>query len=352
MRESARVVCATVAAGLWLAGCSASNGESSLLDRLDLPTFGSDIFMGGDNAPLEVPPDLDAIDASDSLQIPGGKGRISAAMGAALNSRVLPERLDLRLRREGDLVWLAADVSPAALWPAIQEFLRRGGFDVVASNPTHGTIETAWRERRLQVAGEQGYARLRTRLRIRLEREPNAVTSLFLSSRDAGYVDGEWRILSPDVGFERRMLLRFRDYLAAGREVASPRMASLDDIKIALDINNVAGAAVLTVGQRYSKAWRRVGAAIGRAGIEIFGDDRSRGIYLVGYADVSADGRYSIDGVAGRAQPLQLHLLAKGDRTLVTVHPNVVGDDVPYALAHQILKRVLMAYEVRDVVSR
>ncbi len=341
-----------VAACVWLAGCSASREDSSWFDQLDLPSFGSDVFMGGDNAPLEVPPDLDAIDADDSLRIPGGKGRISVADDAALGSRVLPQRLDLRLRRDGGLVWLAVDVSPVALWPRIREFLRRGGFEIAENDPTHGYIETAWRERRLQVAGERDYARLRTRLHVRLEREPNAVTNLFLSSRDAGYARGEWRLLPPDSGFERRMLLRFRDYLAAGREVASPRMASLDDVKTALDIDNVAGVAVLTIGQRYRRAWRRVGAALERAGIETFGDDRSRGIYLVRDTGVSAGGARSIDGVAARAEPLQLHLLAKGDRTLVTVHPNVGGDDVPYALAHRILKRLRMAYEVGDVVSR
>ena len=347
----ARALILSAAACVWLAGCAASEEGSSWFDQLDLPSFGSDAFMGGDNAPLEVPPDLDGIDTADSLRVPGGKGRISAAEDAALGSRVLPQRLDLRLRRDGSLVWLAADVSPVALWPHIQEFLRRGGFAIAENDPTHAYVETAWRERRLRVAGEGDYARLRTRLRIRLEREPDAVTNLFLSARDAGYAHGEWRLLPPDVGFERRMLLRFRDYLAAGREAASPRMASLEDVKTALDIDNVAGAAVLTVGQRYSRAWRRVGGAIERAGLRMLGADRSRGIYLVGYAG-GADRARSIDGAAAGAGALQLHLLAKGNRTLVTVHPNVAGDDVSYALAHQILKRVLMAYEVRDVVAR
>ena len=348
---SARVRFLSVAACAWLAGCAASDDGSSWLDQFDLPSFGSDVFMGGDNEPLEVPPDLDGIDTSDSLQVPGGAGRISAAEEAALDSRVLPQRLDLRLRRDGNMVWLAVDVSPVALWPHIQEFLRRGGFEIAENDPTHAYVETAWRERRLQVAGERDYARLRTRLRMRLEREPNAVTNLFLSARDAGYAHGEWRLLPPDIGFERRMLLRFRDYLAAGREVASPRMASLDDVKIALDVNDVAGVAVLTIGQRYRKAWRRVGAAIERTDLPLLGDDRSRGIYLVSYTGV-VDGTRALDGVPARAKPLELHLLAKGNRTLVTVHPNVAGDDVSYALAHRILKRVLMAYEVGDLVSR
>ena len=349
---SRRALILSAAACIWLAGCSASQDDSSWMDQLDLPGFGSEVFMGGDNAPLEVPPDLDGIEAGDSLRIPGGKGRISVADEAALGSPVLPERLDLRLRRDGNLVWLATDVSPVALWPRIQEFLRRGGFEIAENDPTHAYVETAWRERRLQVAGERDYARVRTRLRIRLEREPNAVTNLFLSSRDAGYARGEWRLLPPDSGFEHRMLLRFRDYLAAGREVASPRMASLDDVKTALDIDNVAGAAVLTVGQRYSKAWRRVAAALERADVDVLADDRSRGIYLIRYVGDALGGDYSIDGVAARDKLLQLHLLAKGNRTLVTVHPNVSGDDVPYALAQRVLKRVLMAYEAKDVVSR
>ncbi len=342
----------TAAACLWLAGCSGTDDGTSLLDQLELPTFGSEVFMSGDNEPLEVPPELDAVDTSNSLQVPGGKGRVSAAADAALNSRVLPERLDLQLRRDGSVTWLAVDVSPATLWPEVPAFLQRSGFEVVASNPAHGYVETGWRERRLEVAGARGLARLRSRVRVRLEREPDAVTNVFISSREAGLTGGEWRILPPDVEFERRTLLRFKDYLAAGREAASPRMASLDDARMVLDINNMAGVAVLRVGQRYSKAWRHVGAALGRSGIQVRADDRSRGIYLVRYADGAADEAAEIDGAAVRGQLLQLHLLAKGGQTLVTVHPNEHGAAVPYALAQRVLKRVLMAFETKDVASR
>lgn len=339
----AAVVC------LWLAGCSTTNDGTSLLDQLELPTFGSEVFMSGDNDPLEVPPELDAPDTGNSLQVPGGRGRVSAAADAALNSRVLPERLDLQLRRDGGVAWLAVDVSPATLWPQVPAFLRRSGFKVAASNPAHGYAETEWRERRVEVAGARGLARSRVRVRVRLEREPDAVTNVFISSREAALSGGEWRILPPDMEFERRMLLRFRDYLAAGRETASPRMASLDDARIALDIRNMAGVAVLRVGQRYSKAWRHIGAALGRSGIDMRADDRSRGIYLVRYNDAGGAG---IDGAAARGRLLQLHLLAKGGQTLVTVHPNDNGAAVPYALAQQLLKRVLMAFEPGALAAR
>lgn len=334
---------------LWLAGCSSTDDGTSLLDQLELPTFGSEVFMSGDNNPLEVPPELDSPDTGDSLQVPGGRSRVSAAADAALYSRVLPERLDLQLRRDGGVAWLAVDVSPATLWPQVPAFLQRSGFKVVASNPAHGYAETEWRERRLEVAGARGLARSRVRVRVRLEREPDAVTNVFISSREAAFSGGEWRLLPPDMEFERRLLLRFRDYLAAGREAASPRMASLDDARVALDIHNLAGVAVLRIGQRYSKAWRHIGAALGRSGIEMRADDRSRGIYLVRYNGAGGAG---IDGAAARGQLLQLHLLARGGRTLVTVHPNDNGAAVPYALAQRLLKRVLMAFEPGAVAAR
>jgi len=337
-----------VAVCLWLAGCSGTDDGTSLMDQLELPTFGSEVFMGGDNDPLEVPPELDAPDTSGSLQVPGGRGRVSAAADAALNSRVLPQRLDMQLRRDGGVAWLAVDVSPATLWPQVPAFLQRSGFKVASSNPAHGWAETEWRERRVEVAGARGLARSRVRVRVRLEREPDAVTNVFISSREAGLSGGEWRLLPPDMEFERRMLLRFRDYLAAGREAASPQMASLDDARVALDINNMAGVAVLRVGQRYSKAWRHIGAALARSGIEMRDDDRSRGIYLVRYNDAGG----GIDGAAARGQLLQLHLLAKGGQTLVTVHPNGNGAAVPYSLAQRLLKRVLMAFEPGAVAAR
>ena len=135
---------------LILAGCS-SDGSSFMDDiEFSLPGLGEGIYMGEDNESLDIPPDLTSLDASRKLNVPGGENISMSDM--AFDSYVLPERLDLRIQREGDVVWLAVDVDPLSLWPELQNFLRRGGFDIMVSDPVAGNIETSWRERRLEVA--------------------------------------------------------------------------------------------------------------------------------------------------------------------------------------------------------
>jgi len=311
-----------------------------------LPGLGEGVYMGEDNEALEVPPDLSPLDPSKRMGVPGSENFSMADM--AFDSYVLPERLDLRIQREGDVVWLAVDVDPVSLWPELQNFLQRGGFNIAESDPTNGNIETDWRERKLSVGDrEAGVARLRNQLRVNLEREPNAITNVFFSIRQAGYIAGSWQILPPDPYFERRLLLSFKDYLAANREIANPNMASLDDIKTLLRIRNEQGVAMLEIGQSYSKVWRRLNATLRRSGMDVRARDRSRGVYLVEYRATPAERRGVIDGVAGTEILLQLHVLDSSGRTIVTVHPNKNKQKIPYSLAQRVLQRVVMAYRPR-----
>ncbi len=334
---------------LLLTACGLNMNRASLLDKdLEVASLGCDAFVSGEGGELEVPPDLSLPDNSDSLMVPQS-GRVSA-VGAAFDSYVLPARLDMEVRREGDVSWLAVDVDPAALWPSLGEFLEKNGFAIAQSNATQGYMVTAWRDRKLPVsdAGEE-FVALRTRLHVRVEREPDAVTNVFFAAQNAGRKADAWQLLAPFPDLEYQVLMRFRAHLASGREAAGPRMASLRDIKTRLDIRDLGGVAVLVIGQRYSRVWRRLGAVLGRDNMDVRGDDRSRGVYLIAYDDEPA-----FAPAAPARRLLQLRLLAKTDgETLVTVHPGG-GSDAPlsYELSHRVLKRLLMAYAPRAVVSR
>lgn len=327
-----------------LAGCS-SDGSSFMDDiEFGLPGLGEGVYMGEDNKALEVPPDLVALDVSKKIAVPGSENISMSDM--AFDSYVLPERLDLRIRREGDVVWLAVDVDPVTLWPELRNFMQRGGFKIIASDPTAGNIETAWRERNLSLnRKKEGTVRLRSQLRVNLEREPNAVTNVFFSVREASYSGGTWRMLPPDPYLERLLLFKFKDYLAANREIANPQMASLDDVKTLLRIRNAQGAAMLEIGQSYSKVWRRLNAVLRRSDMNIHASDRSRGIYLIEYRATPTEQHGTIDNVAVNRTLIQLHVLGSGNRTIVTVHPNDDKLKIPYALAHRVLQRVVMAYQ-------
>ena len=329
---------------LILAGCS-SDGSSFMDDiEFGLPGLGEGVYMGEDNKTLEVPPDLTSLDASKKLGVPGSENISMSDM--AFDSYVLPERLDLRIHREGDVTWLAVDVDPLSLWPELQNFLRRSGFEIIASDPTAGNIETNWRERQLNVDHKrESLIRVRNQLRVNLEREPNAITNVFFSVREAGYAGGGWRMLPPDPYLEKLLLSKFKDYLAFNREIANPQMASLDDIKTLLRIRNAQGVAMLEIGQSFSKAWRRLNTALRRSGINVRASDRSRGIYLIEYRATPSEQRDAIDNVVVNRTLIQLHVLGSANRTIVTVHANRDGKKVPYAFAQRVLQRVVMAYQ-------
>ncbi len=342
MRIKNRVL--TVCCCLLLIGCS-SDGSSFMDDiEFGLPGLGEGVYMGEDNDALEVPPDLASLDASQNLGVPGSDNISMSDM--AFDSYVLPERLDLRIQREGDVVWLSVDVDPVTLWPELQSFLQRGGFELSASDPNAGTMETAWRERQLNIDHKRaGSIRVRNQLRVNLEREPNAITNVFFSIREAGYVGSAWRMLPPDPYLERLLLFKFRDYLARNREIANPQMASLDDVKTLLRIRNAQGVAILEIGQSFSKVWRRLNASLRRSGMNVRASDRSRGVYLVEYQATSADRNGAIDNININRALVQLHVLGSDNRTIVTVHPNRDQQKIPYALAQRVLQRVVMAYQ-------
>ena len=327
-----------------LVGCS-SDG-SSFMDGIEfgLPGLGEGVYMGEDNKALEMPPDLATLNTAKRLGVPGSENISMSDM--AFDSYVLPERLDLRIQREGDVTWLAVDVDPVSLWPELQNFLQRSGFEITASDPTAGNIETAWRERRLNVDHKrESLIRVRNQLRISLEREPNAITNVFFSVREAGYTGGGWQILPPDPYIERLLLFKFKDYLAFNREVANPEMASLDDIKTLLRIRNAQGVAILEIGQSFSKVWRRLNVSLRRSNMNVRARDRSRGIYLVEYRATPSERHSAIDSAVADAALIQLHILSSNNRTIVTVHPNRDNRKVPYALAQRVLQRVAMAYQ-------
>ena len=321
----------TVLCGLlWLMqACSIESG--SILEELELPTFGNDESSG--DRTLEVPPNLDLPETKDTYDVASARRGI---LGVSSN-KVLPSRLDMRLRSEGNITWLAVSAAPDSLWPHLTDFWRSYGFEVVGESMLHGRIETGWREQRIGAGG----LRVRDMFRMRVERAPNAVTNIYLANRKATFSRGDWSVSFSDHETEVDILHDLSDYLASRSAVDEVNMLPLERIRIALDVNNLGGVPVLTIGQPYSHVWRRLGVTLDRAGLEVRRVDRSRGVYLIRYRAADASD-------ARGSQLLQLRLLEKGASTLVTVHPNRKrGRALPYEIAHQVLQRIVRTYEIR-----
>lgn len=316
------ILCAT----LLVHGCGAES--DSIMDELELPTFGSDTGSSGD---LEIPPTLDAPVPKETYDVASMR---KSASGAMMEARVLPQRLGMRLHTEDNITWLAVGATPDALWPHLVDFWRSYGFEVTDENMLHGRIQTDWRERQLDAAGG---VRVRDMFRMRVERAPDAITNVYLANRKGTFNDGQWRVAFSDRETEVEILNDLADYLASKSEVKDADISPIEDTRTTLDVKNLKGAPVLIIGQRYSHVWRRLGVTLDRAGLDVRRTDRSRGIYLVRYRDRET--------TAPRL--LQLHLLSRGGETAVTVHPNRARDPaLDYETASEVLQRIVMVYTV------
>ena len=318
----------------FVTGCSTD--RSSFMEEFELPVFGN---TEGESDQLLVPPGLVAPETAGQYTLPGSK---ASARTAALSSLVLPQRFDMRLYREGNTAWLSIGIDPVSLWPHLKAFMEGYGFTLSEENAAHGVLETDWRERIIDDPAVRSL-RERNKFRVRMERDANAVTNVYVAGRRLVYARGAWDLGTPDVEMELDLLYDVRDYLAAVQGRKNIRnLKDLENFEMVLDIRDVKGVPALVIGQAYSSTWRLLGVALDRAGFAVRDADRSRGIYLIDY-----DGE-DVGGLArtyGRPGLMQLHLLGTAGRTVVTVHPNRFrGGPVPYEVSYELLRRVIEAY--------
>ena len=144
--------------------------------------FGGTKFQEAGSIPgLEVPPSLDTPDFEEGLEIPQtANDRVSAleALGKNIDAPVVPEFVDVTLRREGDLRWLEAEVDPVNVWPMLRNFWSDRGISLKKDEPVIGIMETDWIEQvdsnTSELTGAREVAASRSKYRVRVEREPNA----------------------------------------------------------------------------------------------------------------------------------------------------------------------------------
>ena len=119
------------------------------LSACDILKRGTGYLNSTSTNPLEAPPDLVTPQWEDSLEIPKtANDRISAleTQSPALGAAVLPEFLDVRVRREGPTSWLEVDTDPVTLWPLMRKFWQEQEYVIGKDEPTLGYIETEWRQ--------------------------------------------------------------------------------------------------------------------------------------------------------------------------------------------------------------
>lgn len=297
----------------------------------------SDYKAAGRSRPLEVPPDLTNISASDAYAIPGAATNYSD-YSQSLNEngqleneqdKVLPNADGVRMERAGAQRWLVVNAAPEKVWPVIREFWTDLGFAVQVENAQTGVIETEWVDPSSLDIGDKSYLEKfqgwldklnslqnRQKFRTRIDRGvEQGTTEIYMSHRAVSNVpdDGkvkvrtiagevemgyaptktkrtgadESRAIAEDIDAEllRRLMVRLGVEEKKSRTIianASPELRAT--------INKESdGTLSLSTNDAFDRAWRRVGLALDRVGFVVEDRDRSNGVFYVRYTDNDID---------------------------------------------------------------
>jgi outer membrane protein assembly factor BamC len=307
----------------------------SACDSIPFLDTTSDYKGSGRARPLEVPPDLTAVQSSDAYSVPGGSTSFSTYNQAQENQevgveKVLPTSEGVHMEKAGAQRWLVVTAPAEKIWPAIREFWLDQGFAVRVESPDTGLMETEWiaaadlktkessdKNKYLAKIDQwmdniEGYAD-RRKFRTRLERgEKAGTTEIYMTHRTVqGYDDGKVRVKNTlgefDTGYkpedkvadkkkstadddlDAELLRRLMVKLGVSEKRAQEIAANPVSEKRAEVVKEVDSSVTLNLNDPFDRGWRRVGLALDRIGFVIEDKDRSNGVYFVRYSDVDID---------------------------------------------------------------
>jgi outer membrane protein assembly factor BamC len=275
---------------------------------------------------LEVPPDLTSDRINDRMSVPDSIGGVSTTYSEYLTDRklrgadegvqrvasggVLPRISDIEVRRDGDVRWLLINAPVEDVWPKVIDFWQQNGILLAEQDPSVGVMRTSWIENRANISRDfitdtirralDGLyeTSLRDQFRIRLERNGEGITELYLTHygmeeqvvQDAqgGVANTIWVPRERDPGLEVEMLNRLMVYMGASDERTRARLAARgSEQPNRSQLLNTSEGTQLLIDDSFSRSWRLVGLALDRVGFAVEDRDRSSGIYYVRYNDPS-----------------------------------------------------------------
>lgn len=305
---------------------------------------------GKSQAPsLEVPPDLTQLSQDSRYSVPGGVVSAAAMQASARTVQPSENRTatnaigDVRIARDGNQHWLVVQRPADKLWEPVRDFWLENGFIFVTEDRQLGIMETDWAENRAKLPQDVIRKTLgkvldslystseRDKFRVRLERESDGATHIYVTHRgmEEVYTSSQkdntiWQPRARDPELETEFLRRLMIKLGVSEEQATAvaradRTAAVATASGSVRMDTVNGQPVLQIDEDFDRAWRRVGVALDRTGFTVEDRDRSRGIYYVRYVDPNA--KVEAKGFFGKlfsrgadaAAPVKYQVLVKGD---------------------------------------
>lgn len=341
--------CAGVVLGVGVLALSACSTWNQLMGTEESVDYKSTVR--GD--PLSIPPDLTQVSDGAHYRAPEGVATYSgyaqaqdAQRGLSAADRILPAHEGIQVRRDGDLRWLVVDQPAEEVYPKVIEFWGDHGFTIRNQDPRSGLIETDWAENRAKIP--EGWIRSalgaiidqvfdsgeRERFRTRLERVDGR-TEVYISHQhmvETPTADGaafKWVFGKEDPGLNAAMLARMMVYLGTDVQRAQQLVAQAERDPLAPSIEQAdSGSAMLTMGEPFDRAWRRVGVAIDSAGFSVEDRDRSTGDYYIRYLDTDTGEKIEQQNFIGRlfrtrntaeAAYFRVRVEQAGSQSLVTI---------------------------------
>lgn len=327
---------------------------------------------------LDVPPDLTAQQPDDQFSIPGDSGTtndVTASSYYSQNNRagavavssqpVLVTTDDIKIEQVGNTrSLLLKNIPPEKLWPTLEGFWTKQGFELVTNDPKIGVMQTDWKENRAAIPMD-GVRKVlgkfidgiyssnqRDRYLTRVERTSNGGSEVFITHRgmeetytDKSQTELKWVPRKPDPELEAIMTNRLLVKLTGDEEAA--KKTGVETSKPLISVQKDASKGPLIVlNEAFPEAWRRIGVGLDRSGFIVEDRDRENGTYYVRYAPDSAAGSDKEPGFFGKlfgqsndsltsGKRFQVLVQAKPDNTCTARFVSDKGADVPVKLADQ-----------------
>jgi len=340
---------------LFLSGCS---DKPITID--DVAGIGDDIaeVFGKDDsdnygdstsiAMLEIPPSLDNPNYNDALKVPksiDASGQILEMSEAP----VLPTYIDMMIIKQGNARWLEIQTDPVSLWPYLSQFWRSQGYEIKIDEPINGILETEWKKNEINFDSETNlinnedfnYNASKEKFRVRVEREPNGFSNIYLSNHimEADDVVNDnkiiWKRKNSDISREAEMLVRIMEFFGTSREgaIESLNNSEKNNDKLYIDLIDFNGIPAILIKDSFSKMWREIGLSLDRSGLLVQDHNRDKAIYTI-----------SSSKIEGKEKIYEIKLTNRGDKYLVTAHNSNRLENISYENAREILKHILFSY--------
>jgi len=320
---------------IFLIGCS-SIEEIPIIDKVTQP----DYVSSKKAKKLEIPPDLDDINASNKYLINGDPTSLKQYQNKD-NEKNLANLIDnqkdkIKVVKSGSMRWLVVPARQKEVWPVVESFWEDMGFDVSLSKRT-GIIETKWisesdLNKDKNALGKfdawlDALANTATRRKFRTRIEEGVeegTTEVYLSQRSllkgldehyerkSKHYEGsmnpekiyqieeykadndveEKGIVSnfkeDDLEIQYELLRRLMVKLGSSDLSARESLDSAVEVKTA-ELVNQEGYKYIKLTDNYGRAWRRLSLAIDMVGFLVEDKDRSNGIFYIKYSNLEID---------------------------------------------------------------